>query len=215
MNQNLSAPAPRRLVIRAAAAIALAATIAACGSSAPASTAPTAAPSVAAPSDAPTVAPTVAPSVAPPSAPAASRAPGVDAAAGLTIGAPYTLTALPGALQQTFEQQMASGLGAFGESMTVGFRQVGGGTGISILMVMGFPSGTLNDIAYQAALAGMGSSMGATFTTETVDGVQVSNGKATAGGVAVFHDGDHMLIVISQTETETLAIAKALISASK
>ena len=198
---------------------AIAAVLAACGSSAPASIAPSAAPSVAAPSVAPSIAlPSIAlPSIVIPSTnPAASGGTaGVDPAKGLAIGAPYSLTALPPALQTVFEQQMAAGLGGFGNSIQVGFRQVTGGTGMSILMVMAFPTGFLNPAAYEAALSGMGTSMGATFTKTTVDGVDVSTGTQASGGVAVFHIGDHMLVVISPTPAETLPISTALIKANK
>ena len=122
---------------------------------------------------------------------------------------------MPAALQQLLETQMAASLSGAGGQLQVGFRQVGGGTGIPILMVMGFPAGTLNAAAYQAALTGMTTSMGATFTTTTVDGVDVSSGNAATGGVTVFHVGDHMLVVIGTPETDGLAIAKALISANK
>ena len=198
---------------------AIAAVLAACGSSAPASIAPSAAPSVAAPSVAPSIAlPSIAlPSIVIPSTnPAASGGTaGVDPAKGLAIGAPYSLAALPPALQTVFEQQMAAGLGGFGNSIQVGFRQVTGGTGMSILMVMAFPTGFLNPAAYEAALSGMGTSMGATFTKTTVEGVDVSTGTQATGGVAVFHIGDHMLVVISPTPAETLPISTALIKANK
>jgi hypothetical protein len=212
-----------RRIAGVATVTAIAIVLAACGSSAPASTAPSAAPSVAAPSVAPSIAlPSVAPSIALPSIVLPSVNPGasggttgVDPAKDLAIGAPYSLTALPPALQTVFEQQMAAGLGGFGNAIQVGFRQVTGGTGMSILMVIGFPTGFLNAAAYQAALSGMGTSMGATFSTTTVEGVDVSTGTQATGGVAVFHVGDHMLVVISPTPAETLPISTALIKANK
>jgi len=94
--------------------------------------------------------------------------------------------------------------------------QIAGGNATgSILMVIAFPTGSLSATAYQAALAGMGSSMGATFDTSTVSGVDVANGKASTGGVAVFHIGDHMLVVISPAAAESLPIATALITANQ
>jgi len=57
--------------------------------------------------------------------------------------------------------------------------------------------------------------MGATFSTSTVDGVDVANGKAQTGGVAVFHIADHMLVVIAQTASDSLPIATALIKANQ
>jgi hypothetical protein len=209
---NLQRP---RSVLRGIGGLLVALTVAACGSTAPATQSPSQAASVAPPSVAPSIASPSAAATPAPSAPAASASPAADAAAGLTIGAPYTMTALPPALQTTMEQQMAAGLGAFGGAITTGFRQISGGAGTSILMVLAFPSGTLDDQAYQAALAGMGTSMGATFSKQTVDGIEVATGKASTGGVGVFHVDDHMLVVIAQTEADVLPVATALIAANK
>ena len=218
MNQRPSSPTRRRLAMSTASAIVLATVVAACGSSAPASvTLPSVAvPSVALPS-------IVLPSIALPSIALPSVNPGasggttaVDPAADLKIDAPYSLVALPAALQQTLETSMATSLGAFGQAIKVGFRQVSGGAGmISILMAISFPAGTLNAAAYQAALTGMGGSMGATFTTTTVDGVDVSSGTMSTGGVAIFHDGDRMVMVIAPTPSDALPIATALVKANK
>ena len=216
MNHAATRPTGRRFLGWAGVG-ALAVIVAACGSSAPASTAPGGAASQ--PATIPSLAPSLASAPVAPSATATtatgSVAPGADAAAGLTIDAPYTLTSLPATLQQIMETQMATGLGEAGGLVSIGFRQVDGGTGSSILMVMGFPSGTLNTAAYAAALGGMGESLGATFTTSTVDGVDVSSGKAATGGMAVFQVDDHMLVVISPTDADALPIAKALISANQ
>ncbi len=223
MNQAPSSPPRRRLAVRTMGATLLAAilaaSIAACGSSAPAAPS-VATPSVVVPSVAiPSVAiPSVAlPSIAVPSVnPAASGGTGaVDPAAGLTIDPPYGLTTVPAALQTVLETQMASGLGAFGDAIKVGFRQISGATGSPILMVLAFPSGTLSAAGYAAALAGMSSSMGATFTKSTVDGVEVSSGKAATGGIGVFHIGDHMLVVIAPSEADVVPIATALIGANQ
>ena len=54
-----------------------------------------------------------------------------------------------------------------------------------------------------------------TLPNQTVDGVDVSTGTQASGGVAVFHIGDHMLVVISPTPAETLPISTALIKANK
>ena len=111
---------------------------------------------------------------------------------------------------------MATSLGAFGDAIKVGFRQIGGGNATgTILMVIAFPSGSLNAAAYQGALGGMAASMGATFTTSTVEGVDVANGRSSTGGVAVFHIGDRMLVVISPAAAESLPIATALIKANQ
>jgi hypothetical protein len=208
---------PRRFVALGAMSVVMAASLIGCGSAAPASAPPAASTAVATPSPAASTADASAPadSTAPTTA-ASAPATGADPAAGLAIDSPYTLTALPAALQQTLESQMAAGLGAFGDAVKVGFRQIGGGNATgSILMVISFPSASLTATNYQAALAGMGSSMGATFETSTVNGVDVSNGKAATGGVAVFHIGDHMLMVISPAAAESLPIATALIKANQ
>jgi len=216
---TVSSPARRRVVARAAMALVAAIAFAGCGSAAPASNPAPPPPAITTPpSVAPSVAPSIAPSVAPSAAPASTAPTGApptgDPAAGLTIDAPYTLTAVPSVLQTTLEQQMSASLGAFGEAIKVGFRQVNGGSGVSILMVIAFPPGSLSAAAYQAALAGMAPSMGATFTTTTIDGVVVSKGDMQTGGVAVFHVDDHMLMVIGQTATDALPVATALIKAN-
>jgi len=211
MTRASSPPTRLRRLLLATPALLLGATIAACGSSAPASNP---LPSIAVPSIS-------LPSITLPSIPVASVGPGasvgtgVDAAAGLTIDAPYSLNPMPPALEQVIETQMASSLGAAGSTVSFGFRQVGGGTGTPILMVMGFPSGSLSASAYQAALGGITANTAATFKTTTVDGVEVSTGTAATGGIAVFHIGDHLLAILGTTETEGLAIATALIGANQ
>jgi hypothetical protein len=216
MTQLPSSPTRLRRLSLVAPALLLSATIAACGSSAPASNP---LPSVALPSIAlPSITlPSIdLPSIALPSVePGASVGTGVDAAAGLTIDPPYSLVAMPPALQQIIETQMASSLGAAGSTVSFGFRQVGGGTGTPILMVMGFPAGSLTADAYQAALGGITANTAATFKTTTVDGVEVSTGTTATGGIAVFHIGDHLLAVLGTTETDGLAIATALIGANQ
>lgn len=213
-----SSPASRRVAVIAVTTLVAALTLAACGSSVPASSPAPSTPAVTAPpSVAPTLAPTVAPTVAPSIAPsvAVTGAPLTgDPAAGLKIEAPYGMIALPSSLQTTFEQQMATGLGALGSSIKVGFRQVTGGTGFSILMVIAFPTGSLTAANYQAALAGMAPSMGATLTTTTVGGVEISKGAMSSGAVAIFRIGDNMLMVIGQTEADTVPVATSLIKAN-
>jgi hypothetical protein len=203
---------PRRRALLAVASVAVAITLAACGSSAsPSANASQSQAAAASPS------PAASPSAAPSSAPAASTAAskGPDAAAGLKIDAPYTFVDLPPAMQQAFEAQMSSSLGAFGGTISFGFRQVEGGTGLDYLMVLAFPDGTVNASTFQGMVGGLSASMGATLKTTTVDGVDVASGPSSTGGVAIFHIGDHALIVISQKPADSLPIAKALISANQ
>jgi hypothetical protein len=214
MTRTTSLPTLGRLARFGTMAVVVSASLIGCGSSAPATTVPVASTAAATASPVASTPAASAPAAstgsgAPASAPAAA-----DPAAGLKIGAPSTLTTLPGGLQQTLESQMAGGLGAFGGAVQVGFRQVGGSSG-SILMVIAFPAGSLSAAAYQAAVAVMASNLGATFSTSTVDGVDVANGKAKTGGVAMFHIADHLLVVISPLETESLPIATALITANQ
>jgi hypothetical protein len=215
MIQTALSRTPRRFVLLGTMTVVLSASLIGCGSTAPATTVPVAS---AAPTPSPVASLPVAsaPAASAPAASTGASAPatGADPAAGLTIDSPYTLTTLPGGLQQTLESQMAGGLGAFGGAVQVGFRQVGGSSG-SILMVIAFPAGSLSAAAYQAAVAVMASNLGATFSTSTVDGVDVANGKAKTGGVAMFHIADHLLVVISPLETESLPIATALITANQ
>jgi len=210
-------PAPRRFAVLGTLALVAAASLVGCGSAAPASAPPAASTAAATPSPAAsTPAASLPAESTAPSTAASAPATGADPAAGLGIDSPYSLSVLPPALKQTLESQMAAGLGAFGDTVKVGFRSIDGGNATgSILMVIAFPSGSLSAAAYQGALAGMGSSLHATFDSSTVDGVDVANGKASTGGVAVFHIADHMLVVISPAAAESLPIATALIKANQ
>jgi hypothetical protein len=118
-------------------------------------------------------------------------------------------------MQQAFETQMSTSLGALGSSITFGFRQVDGGTGQAFLMVLAFPTGTVSAPTFEGMLGGLSGSMGATLQKTTVDGIEVSSGPSTSGGVGIFHIGDHVLIVIAEKPADALPIAKALISANK
>lgn len=203
----------------AGAALAIALVATACGS-APSPAGASSAPSVAAASPSPSVA-SVAPSPSAPPAASASTAPAgsgstaVDPAAGITIDAPYSIAALPAAMQTLFEQQMSTSLGAFGNNITFGFRQINGGKGQDFLMVLAFPAGSVTAATFTGMVGGLGGSMGATLTKTTVDGIDVHSGPSSTGGVALFHVGDQVLIVISQDKADPLAIAKALISSNQ
>ena len=210
---------PRRLVTAGAAGLTFALVVAACGGSAsPAAStaASTPSPSVAAsPSPSPSPSPTPSPSLSPTPASSVSASGGIDAAAGLKIGAPYTLTEVPSAAKTQLETQMASSLAIFGNNLQVGFRLVTGGTSIAnILVVMAFPQGTLTDAAYQGAVGGMTSSLKAKLSESTEGGVKVSSGTYEGGTVALFHVGDHLFFVVSAQAQDALPIAKALISAN-
>jgi len=173
----------------------------------------------AAPTIAQTVAPTVAPTAAPtpsPSTATASASAQPDPAIGLEIGPPYALTPLDPALEAVFKQQFTQGAGAFGSLVGVGGRTVThDGAPAGYVFVVGFPAGMVNAAAYQAMLTGMEPGMGVTFETETISGVDVSTGTSAMSNVAVFQDGDHVILALTPTAAELPTVAKAIIDANK
>jgi hypothetical protein len=167
----------------------------------------------------PTAAPTVAATAAPTpdaSAAAASASAAPDPAIGLKIDAPYALTALDPALEALFKDQFTAGAGSFGSLVGVGGRTVTqDGKLVGYVFVIGFPAGMLSDVAYKAMVSGMQSSMGATFTTQTISGVDVSIGASSTANMAVLQDGDHVVLALTPTTAELPKVAKALIDANK
>jgi hypothetical protein len=200
---------------RALAVILLGLLLAACSPGA-ASVAPSAT-AVATPS--PTAAPTVAATpAATPSAStaAASGSAQPDPAIGLKIASPYKLTALDPALEAVFREQFTQGVGAFGSLVGVGGRTVTkDGKLVGYVFVIGFPAGMMTETAYQAMLTGMQSSMGVTFTTQTVSGVDVATGTSANANVGVMQNGDHIILTLTPTAAELPTVAKALIDANK
>lgn len=194
--------------------ILLGALIAACSPAA--SVAPSA---TASPIPVPTVVPTVAATAAPtpsPSTAAASASAAPDPSIGLKIAAPYALTPLDPALEALFKDQFTAGAGSFGSLVGVGGRTVTqDGKLVGYVFVIGFPAGMLNDAAYKAMVSGMQSSMGATFTTQAISGVDVSIGSSATANMAVFQDGDHVVLALTPTAAELPEVAKALIDANK
>lgn len=208
----------RRSMSLGAAGIALAFVAAACGGSASPSAAASAssAPSVAAPS--PSASPSPSPSQAPSVVPsAAASLSAEDPAKGLTIAAPYTLVELDPALNQYFRNQMTASMGAFGGLFSIGLRQVDGGKATAnVLIVMGFPNGTLDETSYAAVLTGMTQSMaGGTLTKSTESGVEISSGTIPSGTIAAFHIADHLILVVSSGAPEALPVAKAVVQANQ
>ena len=171
------------------------------------------------PTAAPTVAPTVAATAAPtpsPSVAVASASAAPDPAIGLKIAAPFALTELDPALEAVFRDQFTKGAGAFGSLIGLGGRTITqDGKLVGYVFVIGFPTGMLSDTAYQAMLTGMEPGMGVSFKTEKISGVDVSVGESAAANVAVFQDGDNVVLTLSPTAAELPALAKALIDANK
>ena len=212
MTPTTSASASRRP--RALAVLLFGLVLAACSPGASVAPSATATP-VATPSAAPSVAATP---VASPSAStaAASASAAPDPAVGLKIAAPYALTPLDPALEALFKDQFTQGAGAFGSLVGVGGRTVTqDGKLVGYVFVIGFPTGMLNAAAYKAMVTGMQSSMDATFSTETISGVDVSIGSSATANIAVFQDGDHVILALAPTAAEVPKVSKAIIDANK
>ena len=200
--------APRGLAV-----ILLGVLLAACSPGA-ASVSPSAtAAATAEPTAAPTVAATPSASTA---AAAASASAQPDPAIGLKIDTPYKLSALDPALEAVFQQQFTQGAGAFGSLVGVGGRTVTKDDKlVGYVFVIGFPAAMLSETAYQAMLTGMQSSMGVTFKTQTISGVDVATGTSATANIGVMQNGDRVILTLTPTEAELPGIAKAIIDANK
>jgi hypothetical protein len=163
-----------------------------------------------------TAAPTVAATPSASAAAAASASAQPDPAIGLKIDTPYALTPLDPALEAVFKEQFTQGAGAFGSLVGVGGRTVTkDGKLAGYVFVIGFPAAMLSEAAYQAMLTGMQTSMGVTFKTQTISGVDVSTGTSATANIGVMQNGDHVILTLTPTEAELPSIAKALIDANK
>ena len=167
----------------------------------------------------PTAAPTVTATVAPtPSAStaAASGSAQPDPAIGLKIDSPYELTALDPNVESAIGSQITQSAGALGSLFGFGGRTITkDGKVAGYVFVIGFPAGLLTEATYNVMVSGMQSSMGATFTTQTISGTDVSIGAAATGTIALLHSGDHLVMILTPTSAELPAMAKALIDANK
>ena len=167
----------------------------------------------------PTAAPTVTATVAPtPSAStaAASGSAQPDPAIGLKIDSPYELTALDPNVESAIGSQITQSAGALGSLFGFGGRTITKDDKVAgYVFVIGFPAGLLTEATYKVMVSGMQSSMGATFTTQTISGTDVSIGAAATGTIALLHSGDHLVMILTPTSAELPAMAKALIDANK
>ncbi len=168
----------------------------------------------------PTAAPTVAATVAPtPSASTTAAATGSaqpDPAIGLKIGSPYELTPLDPNVESAIGSQISQSAGALGGLFGFGGRTITKDDKVAgYVFVIGFPAGLLTEATYNVMVSGMQSSMGATFTTETISGTDVSIGAASTGTIALLHSGDHLVMILTPTSAELPAMAKSLIDANK
>ena len=167
----------------------------------------------------PTAAPTVAATVAPtPSAStaAASGSAQPDPAIGLKIASPYELTPLDPNVESAIGSQISQSAGALGGLFGFGGRTITKDDKVAgYVFVIGFPAGLLTEATYKVMVSGMQSSMGATFTTETISGTDVSIGAAATGTIALLHSGDHLVMILTPVAAELPVMAKALIDANK
>ena len=167
----------------------------------------------------PTAAPTVAARVAPtPSAStaAASGSAQPDPAIGLKIASPYELTPLDPNVESAIGSQISQSAGALGGLFGFGGRTITKDDKVAgYVFVIGFPAGLLTEATYKVMVSGMQSSMGATFTTETISGTDVSIGAAATGTIALLHSGDHLVMILTPVSAELPVMAKALIDANK
>jgi hypothetical protein len=151
----------------------------------------------------PTAAPTVAATVAP-------------TAIGLKIASPYELTPLDPNVESAIGSQISQSAGALGGLFGFGGRTITKDDKVAgYVFVIGFPAGLLTEATYKVMVSGMQSSMGATFTTETISGTDVSIGAAATGTIALLHSGDHLVMILTPVSAELPVMAKALIDANK
>jgi hypothetical protein len=198
--------APHLRVLTGLATIALVAT--ACGgSSAPTTSASPAAAATASP--AATAASTPAATASP-----AAGSPGGDAAASLSIAAPYTLTPLDAAQAGQIDQ-LKNSLGAMSSIVQVGVREVRkGATNDGVLLAMAFPGVPVPGSFLDTFVAGAGGA-DAKVTSRTIGGQDVKLVDGTATHVAAYAHGSTMVFVYGQSADETVAIITAVIAASE
>jgi hypothetical protein len=199
--------APHRLILIGIAGIGLLA--AACGSSSAPTTAATASPAAATASPAATVAAT----------PTVTASPGAggssaDAAASLSIAAPYTLAPLDAAQAGQIDQ-LKNSLGAMSSIVQMGVREVRkGATNDGVLLAMAFPGVPVPGSFLDTFAAGAGGP-DAKVTSRSINGHDVKLIEGSSAHVAAYAHGSTMVFVYGQSADETLAIITAVIQASE
>ncbi len=159
---------------------------------------------------------TAAPTPSASTAAAASGSAQPDPAIGLKIDSPYELTALDPNVESAIGSQISQSAGALGGLFGFGGRTITKDDKVAgYVFVIGFPAGLLTEATYNVMVSGMQSSMGATFTTQTISGTDVSIGAAATGTIALLHSGDHLVMILTPTAAELPVMAKALIDANK
>jgi hypothetical protein len=187
----------------------LALLVAACGGSTAPTTSASASPAAAAtPSPAATAATSPAATAS-----AAAGSPVADAAASLSIAAPYTLVQPEGAQAQI--DQIKNGLGAMASIVQIGARQVKkAGSNDGLLLAMAFPGVPVPGSFLESFAASAGGT-DATVTSRTIGGQDVKLIEGTSTHAAAYAHGSTMVFVYGQSADETLAIVTAVIQASE
>jgi hypothetical protein len=146
---------------------------------------------------------------------AASGATSGDQLLDVRIGAPYTLVDLPAAQGDAIQAGIEKNLGAYGKAVHVNVKAIQQqGASAAYLMVVAFPRGTLNDDIYSQVITDLSMGAEADFTPKLISNVPVSFGSMNGGSVAVFREGDLVLITLAVKATDLTPIATALVTAN-
>jgi len=186
--------------------------------SAPAASQPAAGSPVPTAPPAPTASP--APSASPSSAPSASPSPtpnpNADPAAGVVLGAPYTLGKVDASTASTIKGVLRGSMGAATYAKVhIGLREVKrGGAAAAYLMVVRFKPGTLTDAAYLALLHQMQVNSKVTLKTSTVAGVPFTTSRILSVYLGGYHRGDDAIMVIAPIASKVIPLGEALIAAN-
>ena len=193
--------------------------VAACSPAAIASPSPTATPEptpTATPSPTPTPEPTPSPTPKPTPTAEPTATPPVDAAAGLEIAAPYSLTPLDPALETLFRKQFTSGVGAAASLIDVGGRDiVDDGALVGYVFVVGFQPGVLTDASYPSFLEGVKGNTSVKFKVVTISGVKVSTAPSGPGSMGLYRKGDGVVMVLTTSASGLAPVVRSLISANR
>jgi hypothetical protein len=183
--------------------------VAACGGS----TAPTASQTASAAAIPPSPAATSPGTPAASASTAAGGSPAADAAASLSIAAPYTLAQLEGAQAQI--DQITNGLGAMASIVQIGARQVKkAGSNDGLLLAMAFP-GVPVPGSFLDTFAASAGGPNATVTSRNINGHDVKLIEGSSTHAAAYAHGSTLVFVYGQSADETVAIVTAVIQASE
>ena len=131
------------------------------------------------------------------------------------VGAPYSLADLPASMADPIQAGIEKDLGVYGKAVHVSVREVQqAGTSAAYLLVVAFPSGTLNDNIYGQVITDLSEGAESNFTPRLIGAVSVSFGTMSGGSVAVFRKGDLVLVTMSPASADLTPVVKALVGAN-